>query len=423
MDMHQKAIGEFTRHTTCRFCQSPRMLKFLDFGDVPLAGAFLTREQFASEKFYPLEVQFCQDCTLVQVNNAIPADVLFKNYFYFSSAIQTLVTHFRDMAGEIAERFCTKGQAFVVELGCNDGVLLKPLLELGVKCVGVDPATNVVQSSGLSASQIINDYFTEEVARHIRKIHGQADVIVSSFSFAHIDDMVDVMRGIQELLKEDGVFIFEVYYLGIVIDEMQYDMIYHEHMSYYSLTALMKFFARFDMEIFEVKHIPLRAGTIRFYSRKTDRGHGTISQTVKELLVYEQNNRLDKFATYQQFAKRVEGTKLQLMDLLEGLKKAGKTVIGYGASGRATTIMNYCGIDSRYLDYIVDDAPAKHGLYTPGTHIPIRPWPATESSPRPDYVLVFAWSFIEEVKRRRMDYLQQGGKFIVPLPEVTTISG
>jgi methylation protein EvaC len=423
MDISQKAIGEFTRHTTCRFCQSPNMIKFLDFGDVPLAGAFLTREQFANEKFYPLEVQFCQACTLVQVNNAVPADVLFKNYFYFSSAIQTLVTHFRDMASEIAERFCTKEQAFVVELGCNDGVLLKPLLELGVKCVGVDPATNVVQSSGLSASQIVNDYFTEKVARHIHKIHGQADVIVSSFSFAHIDDMVDVMRGVQELLKDDGVFIFEVYYLGIVIDEMQYDMIYHEHMSYYSLTALMKFFTRFDMEIFEVKHIPLRAGTIRFYSRKTGRRHETISPTVRELLAYEQNHGLDKLATYQQFAKRVEGTKLQLMGLLEELKREGKTLIGYGASGRATTIMNYCGIDTRHLDYVVDDAPAKHGLYTPGTHVPIKPWTATENPPRPDYALIFAWSFIDEVKRRRMDYLQQGGKFIVPLPEVSIIGG
>lgn len=423
MDTRQKAIGKFTRHITCRFCQSPNMVKFLDFGYVPLAGAFLTREQFADEKFYPLEVQFCQGCTLVQVNNAVPGDVLFKNYFYFSSAIQTLVTHFRDLASEVAERFCTVEQSFVVELGCNDGVLLKPLLESGVKCVGVDPATNVVQSSGLSESQIVNDYFTEEVARHIHKAHGQADVIVSSFSFAHIDDMIDVMKGVQELLKDDGVFIFEVYYLGIIINEMQYDMIYHEHMSYYSLTALMKFFARFDMEIFEVKHIPLRAGTIRFYSRKTGRRHEPISQTVKELLAYEQERGLDKLEAYQQFAKRIEGTKLQLMDILEKLKREGKTIIGYGASGRATTIMNYCGIDSRYLDYVVDDAPAKHGLYTPGTHVPIKPWAATESPPRPDYALIFAWSFIDEVKRRRMDYLQQGGEFIVPLPEVKIISG
>lgn len=389
-----------------------------------MAGAFLKPEEFASEKFYPLEIQFCRDCTLVQVNNAVPGEVLFqKNYFYFSSAIQTLVTHFGDFAKEMTQRFLRPGQSFAVEIGCNDGVLLKPLVGLGVRCLGVDPATNVVKSIGSPDIQVVNDFFTENVAIGIREQHGQADAVLSSFSFAHIDDMVDVMKGVKALLKDDGVFVFEVYYLGIVLEEMQYDMIYHEHMSYYSLMALEKFFARFGMEIFDLKRIPLRAGTIRFYARNSGKRAEPFSPSVEELRAYERRNKFDAVSTYMDYGDKVKKTRTDLLRLLDDLKRDGKRVIGYGASGRATTIMNFCGIDSRYLDFVVDDAPAKHGYCTPGTHVPIKPWSAVEGAARPDYALVFAWSFIDEVKKKRSDYLRSGGKFIVPLPDVKVISG
>src|SRR3990172_4949809 len=354
MERRQRPLGKFIHHTTCRFCQSSNLIPFLDFGQVPLAGAFLTKEQIPDEKYYPLQICFCQDCTLVQVNNAVSGDTLFKNYFYFSSAIQTLVEHFKEFATEVKSRFLADESSFVVEVGCNDGVLLKPLIANGVKCIGVDPATNVVESSGLAGSHIMNDFFTEQLASKIRRDHGQADAILSSFSFAHIDDMLDVMRGIKALLKDDGVLIFEVYYLGIVMDEMQYDMMYHEHQSYYSLMALMNFFGRFRMEVFDVKRIPLRAGTIRFYVRNVGARSEPISPSVEELLSYEKDKKLDALQTYQQFGKRVENTKIEIMALLSRLKMERKTIIGYGASGRATTIMNYCGIDGQYLDYVVD---------------------------------------------------------------------
>jgi SAM-dependent methyltransferase len=421
MESEQRALGQYVHHTACRFCQSSNLIPFVDFGLVPLAGAFLTKDQTPGEKYYPLQVCFCRDCTLVQVNNAVPGETLFKNYFYFSSAIQTLVEHFKRFALEVKSRFLNDASSFVVEIGCNDGVLLKPLLAEGVKCLGVDPATNVVESSGLARPHILNDFFTEQVALQICKNHGPADAILSSFSFAHIDDMVDVMKGVKALLKDDGVLIFEVYYLGIVIDEMQYDMIYHEHQSYYSLVSLMNFMKRFGMEVFEVKRIPLRAGTIRFYVRNIGQ-RGIVDRSVEDLLAYERGRKLDDLSTYQDFGKKVESTKVELMALLSRLKKQRKMIIGYGASGRATTIMTYCGIDGQYLNYVVDDSPAKQGFLTPGTHVPIKPWSATEMPPTPDYVVVFAWPFIEEVKRRRRDYLEQGGRFIVPLPEVKVIS-
>ncbi len=422
--MEEKQMGQFTRRTGCRFCDSTNLEKILDFGDVPLAGGFLKEKDFAQEKYYPLDLTFCRDCTLVQVSNIVSAETLFKNYFYFSSSIKTLVKHFEDFAKDIRDTFLKNAKnPSAFELGCNDGVFLRPLATLGIKAVGVDPATNVVDSADQKDITIINDFFGEKLAQQIKKDFGPFDVILSSYSFAHIDGMVDIIKGLKHLMKEDGVFVFEVYYLGTLIDEMQYDMIYHEHLSYYSLMALKKFLKRFGMEIFDVKFIPgVRSGAARFFARNIGKRTEAISPAVAALEESEKQKGFDKVDTYLDYAKKVNGTRQELLKLLDKLKKQGSTIIGYGASGRGTTIMNYCGIDGRYLDYVVDDAPAKHGFFTPGTHVPIQPWDYTEKAGRPDYALLFAWSFIDEVKKRRADYLQAGGKFIVPLPIVKVVS-
>jgi methylation protein EvaC len=413
--------GVFSHRDRCRLCESRNLVRFLEFGDVPLAGAFLRPEEIAAERFYPLGIDFCETCTLVQVSDVIPKEVLFKNYFYFSSAIRTLVEHFETFAGEMAERFALGLGSLVVELGCNDGVFLRPLHALGMRCVGVDPATNVVNTIRDPGITVLNDFFSAAVAEHVRAAYGLADAVVSSFSFAHIDDMVDVMQGIKTLLKPAGVFVFEVYYLGIVLEELQYDMMYHEHMSYYSLASLVRFLERFGMEIFEVRRLPLRAGTIRYYARNIGGRKEPVSPSVTELREYERARGFDTVKTYLTYADRVAKTRTDLMELLGRLKQEGRRIIGYGASGRATTIMAFCGIGASHLDFVVDDAPAKHGFYTPGSHLAIRPWAAAEEA-RPDYALLFAWSFADEVKRRRIDYLRLGGQFIVPLPEVRVMS-
>jgi len=370
---------------------------------------------------YPLGIDFCEGCTLVQVSDVIPKEVLFRNYFYFSSAIRTLVEHFEDFATELVERFGLAPGSLVVELGCNDGVFLRPLSARGMRCVGIDPATNVVDTIHQPGIVVVNDFFGATVAQRTYATSGAADAIVSSFSFAHIDDMADVMTGIKTLLKPDGVFVFEVYYLGIVLDELQYDMMYHEHMSYYSLASLTTFLARFGMEIFDVRRLPLRAGTIRYYARNIASRREPASSHVTELGAYERAHGFDAVQTYLAYANRVAKTREDLMTLLGRLKREGRRVIGYGASGRATTISAFCGIDASHLDYVVDDAPAKHGFYTPGNHLPIKPWTATEEA-WPEYALLFAWSFADEVRKRRADYLQRGGQFIVPLPDVRMLS-
>jgi len=416
-----KPRGRYTHRERCRLCDSRDLVRFLDFGDVPLAGAFLKAEEIPAERVYPLGIDFCEGCTLVQVSDVVPKEVLFKNYFYFSSAIRTLVEHFGDFAREMVERFTLRPGSLVVELGCNDGVFLRPLHALGMRCVGVDPATNVVDTIREPEIVVVNDFFGADVAERVRVAHGAADAVVSSFSFAHIDDMVDVMTGIKTLLKPDGVFVFEVYYLGIVLDELQYDMMYHEHMSYYSLASIAKFFERFGMEIFDVRRLPLRAGTIRYYARNIGHRSEPVSSSVAELREYERNRGFDAARTYLAYADRVAKTRKDLRELLGRLKGEGRRIIGYGASGRATTIMAFCGIDASHLDFVVDDAPAKHGFYTPGNHLLIRPWAATEDA-WPEYALLFAWSFADEVRQRRGDYLRRGGHFIVPLPDVRVMS-
>lgn len=418
-DQHNR-IGAYTKYSVCRFCERNRLQQILDFGNMPLAGGFLKQEQISSEKLYPLTVTFCADCGLVKVPEVIAAEELFKNYFYFSSSIKTLVTHCTAFAQEIYERFLKQREnPSVFEIGCNDGVMLKPFAALGVRAVGVDPATNVTRSVEQNSFTIVDAFFDEEVALKIKSEHGQFDAMTSSYSFAHIDKMISVMKGVKHLLKDDGVFAFEVYYLGTLLDEMQYDMIYHEHMSYYSLTAISSFFERFGMEIFDVKFTPgVRSGAVRFYAQNIGKRAAEPSAAVYDMRLDEKRRGFDRVDPFLDYAGKVEKTRTDLMALLDRLKKEGKKIIGYGASGRGTMVMNYCGIDGRYLDYVVDDAPAKHGFYTPGTHVQIHPWERTAEGKFPEYAVLFAWSFADEVLKKRKDYLERGGKFIVPLPEV-----
>lgn len=416
-------MGEFVHHTTCRFCGSSKLDRILDFGNMPLAGGFLKNNEIPGERIYPLKLHFCKDCTLVQVNNVIPPATLFKNYFYFSSSIQTLVDHCAAFAGEVHEKYLrTRVNPSVFEIGCNDGVMLRPFASLGVKAVGIDPAKNVVDSIKDRTFSVINDFFNENSAHAVSEIHGKFDAVTSSYSFAHIDDMRSVMAGIRHLLKDDGVFVFEVYYLGTLLDEMQYDMIYHEHCSYYSLKALENFLFKYGMEIFDTKFTPgVRSGAVRFYARHIGKRSEPIAESVKEMARYESERGFDRVETYMDYASKVAKTKNQLLETMDRLKSEGHRIFGYGASGRGTMIMNYCGIDGRYLDCVVDDAPAKHGFFTPGTHVEILPWSAVSQGDKPGYALLFAWSFMKEVLEKRRGFLEAGGKFIVPLPEVQIV--
>lgn len=408
----------------CSFCDGMAMSEVMDFGKVALAGGFLKPDQFANEEVYPLRLYFCNDCYAVQVIDKVDANVLFEDYFYFSSSIETLRRHFQAYAAEITSRFLTPETSTVVEFGCNDGVLLRPLADQGIRTViGVDPASNIVKTIDDPRITVINDFFNEPVARKIVETYGPVDMVLANNVYAHIPDIQGITRAVRDVLGDEGVFVFEVHYLGKMINELQYDMIYHEHLYYYSLLSLMNHLDRYDLVVFDVKPVEIHAGSMRYYvCKKGSRRADSISPRVKALQDQELASGFDRKQTFMRFVEDVANRREQLISLLERLKAEGKNIAGYGASGRANTMIQYCGIDHRYLDYMIDDAPAKTGFYTPGSHFQIHSGAILEQDPPPDYLLIFAWSFLDEIAKRCGRYLQNGGRMIVPLPEVQVIS-
>jgi methylation protein EvaC len=405
----------------CLFCDSMRLGLVTDFGEVGLAGGFLKPEQFATERTFPMRLHFCRDCYAVQVTDEVPADAMFQNYFYFSSSIGTLREHFQQYAAEVTQRFLDPATATVLEFGCNDGVLLRPLADQGIRTViGVDPASNVVATIDDPRIKVINDYFTENVARRVVAEYGSVDLIMANNVYAHIRDIQGTTRAVAQALHADGVFAFEVHYLGKVIDELQYDMIYHEHLYYYSLLSAINHLARYDMMVFDIKPIPIHAGSIRFYACKNGSKHSrSVSSAVKALEAEELARGFDRYETFQEFSNNVAAHRAKLIGLLTELRSRGHRIAGYGASGRANTMIQYCGINHDHLDYMIDDAPAKAGFYTPKSHFEIFPSSILDRDDAPDYLLVFAWSFFDEIRKKNGNYLAKGGRMILPLPQIS----
>lgn len=404
----------------CVFCGNNELFEVIDFGEVAIAGAFLHEGDIPKEKKYPLAIDFCKLCYAVQVRDHIDPKVLFKTDFYFSSAIKTLRDHFSEYAKEVTERFLPNPEnAVVLEFGSNDGVLLKPLADLGIgKVIGIDPAKNIVQSIDDDRLSLVNDFFNPNAADSIVERYGKVNIVMANNVFAHISDINGTTEAVSRVLEDQGVFVFEVHYLGKIIEELQYDFIYHEHIYYYSLLALENHLARHGMVIFDIKPISIHGGSIRYYAAKNDSTHArNVSTSVKELREREKSLGYDTPERYEKFAADIAAKKQELMGLLNTLKLEGKKMAGYGASGRANTIMQYCGITRRQLDYIIDDAPAKQGLFTPGSHLQIKNNLSLKHD-APDYVLLFAWAFADEIFSRNEEYVKLGGKFIIPLPDV-----
>ena len=413
------------KNNECAFCNSANIALITDFGNMGLAGGFLTHDEIDQESRYPMNLGFCPDCYAVQIVDKINPDIMFKKgYFYFSSSIGTLRNHFKDYAADVVRRFLPSPQdATVVEFGCNDGVLLSPLADLNVgRIIGVDPATNVVAKIDDNRVDIVNSYFDEPCASNIVNQFGHADLILANNVFAHVNDINALTRAIDIALAEHGAFIFEVHYLGKIIEEMQYDMIYHEHIYYYSLLSVENHFSRYDMVVFDVKEVDNHGGSVRFHVCRKNSKLANPSSKLRQFRASEVTKGFDDISIFREFGQNINKQKTDLLCLLNEIKSQQKTVIGYGASGRANTMLQFCGIDSSLISYMVDDAPAKKGFYTPGSHLRIESKIPLLKGERPDYVVVFAWTFLREICQRNMDYLEAGGQFIVPLPDVKILN-
>ncbi len=406
----------------CRICRSRSLRKFLSLGPSPLANSFLdSSTDYSRELFYPLDVCYCTNCSLVQLGHVVDADLLYRDYIYIPSTANTMLIHFAQLAAQTILNFNLTSSSFVVDIGSNDGTLLKHFKIHGMKTLGIDPASNLAAVASRQGIETIEDFFNKKAAQRVFKEKGKADVITATNVFAHMDDIHEFLSGIEILLSDNGIFIIEFPYLLDLIKKNEFDTIYHEHLSYFSIRPLVNLFSQFDLEIFDLERISIHGGSLRVYIKKSKRKKKNKSPVIQDFMAIESHSKLHKFSTYVSFAKRVKKIRSDLNNLLLKLKQKNMRIAAVGAPAKGNTLLNYCGIGSDILMYIADSTPTKWKKLTPGMHIPIFDEKKILLS-QPDYLLILAWNFADEIMKKQDKFKKKGGKFILPIPSVEIIS-
>ena len=402
----------------CRSCGSSQLTSFLDLGTTPLADRLLTEGQLGDpELVAPLDVVLCEECSLVQITETVSPEVLFcQNYPYFSSVSKALMKHFGDSAQHILETRQLGADSLVVEAASNDGYMLKHFVAAGVPVLGIDPADGPAKKAQESGVTTLNTFFTKELADKLYEEGKRADVFLANNVLAHVADLNGFIAGVARLLKDDGVAVIECPYLLELIEHCEFDTIYHQHLCYFSITALVNLFHRHGLSLNEVVRTTIHGGSIRLFIEKKE----NVGESVTSLLKREKELGVDGLAYYETFAARVEGLKTDLIAVLARLKGEGKRIFGYGAAAKGCTLLSYCGVGSQYLDCILDLSPAKHGRYFTGNRLRIEA-PAKLMEERPDAVLIIAWNFAQEIMKEQEAYRGQGGIFVIPVPEVRVV--
>jgi len=402
----------------CRFCASPLKHTLVDLGMSPLCESYVSaRELNRMEPFYPLHVYVCDACWLAQLEEYVSPEEIFTEYAYFSSYADSWLKHSKDYTDSVAGRFGIGATSFVVEIASNDGYLLQYFVEKGVPVLGIEPARNVAEVAVAKGVPTRIAFFGERLARELAAEGKTADLIVGNNVLAQVPGLNDFVRGMKILLKPRGVITMEFPHLARLMEDGQFDTIYHEHFSYFSLLAAERIFAAHGLILFDVDELPTHGGSLRVYARHAEDGTKPAGERVRDLREREVAGGLTRLETYESFSVRVQETKRRLLEFLIGVKREGKTVCGYGAPGKGNTLLNYCGIRTDFVDYTVDRNPYKQGKFTPGTHIPILS-PDRIRETRPDYLLILPWNFKDEIIAQ-MSYIREwGGRFVVPIPEV-----
>lgn len=400
---------------SCRICKGNRLTKFISLGQHPPPNRFLRKEQLNDpEPLCPADLYFCGDCALVQMLDVMPPEVMFKDHPYVSGTTATLSQHFQSVANELMERFEVPRGALVVDIGSNDGTFLKCFASFPVRVLGVEPAAKIAAIATNAGIDTVNEFFSSKIASEIRTKHGGAKLINAAGVFFHVDNLDDFVLGVQKLLADDGVFVVQAIYLVDMIERNSFDNIYHEHVCHYSIKPLEILFERFGMEIFDVRRVSIHGGSIVAYVSK--KGRFPRSPSVANLRAEEEQKGFHGIERFEEFAAKAEQVKKDLLAILRDLKSQGKRIVAYGAPAKGNTLLNYCRIGTDILDYAVEKNPLKWGLYTPGMHIPVIPEEDARSNP-PDYYLMLAWNFLDELLAKEKDYRAKGGKFVVPIPE------
>jgi SAM-dependent methyltransferase len=403
----------------CRFCGAPLRHSFVDLGMSPLCQTHISPDQLNHmEPFYPLHAYVCKECFLVQLDEFVAPGDIFSDYAYFSSYADSWVEHARRYCDAMIERFGLGTSSQVVEIASNDGYLLQHFVRQGIPVLGVEPAANVAEVARKKGIATTVRFFGEESARTIAQETGQADLLLGNNVLAHVPKLNDFVAGMKRLLKPQGVITMEFPHLYRLMERNQFDTIYHEHFSYFSFYTVEKVFAARGLTLFDVEELETHGGSLRIFARHEENASLAVTARVGELRQREIDAGFTRLETYFSFAEQVRETKRAILEFLISVKRAGKTVVGYGAPGKGNTLLNYCGIRRDFLDYTVDRSPYKHGKYTPGTRIPIY-HPDRICETRPDYVFFLPWNLRDEIAQQIAYVREWGGKFVVPIPHVT----
>ncbi len=403
---------------TCRFCGTSLEHTFADLGPSPLANSYLTAEQLEKmEPFYPLHVYVCSACHLVQLPLCRSAEDIFSDYAYFSSYSESWLNHARCYTQMMIDRFGFGAGSSVIEIASNDGYLLQYFKERGISVLGVEPAGNVGKAAQEAGIPTLVKFFGERTAAELSLSGKMADLLIGNNVLAHVPDINDFLRGMKIILKQAGIITMEFPHLMRLMDEAQFDTIYHEHFSYLSFLTVEKMFLTHGLTLFDVEELPTHGGSLRIYARHTEDSSKTVGRHVIDLRNREKAAGFERMEHYLSFSEKVKETKRRILAFLIDAKRRGKSIAGYGAPAKGNTLLNYCGIRSDLIDYTVDRSPHKQGHYLPGVHIPIHS-PERISDTRPDYLIILPWNLKEEVMEQMSLIRSWGGKFVVFIPEV-----
>lgn len=413
-------VKHVTRKSTCRLCGSASLEHVLPILPSAIGDAFVSAERLDEHQdVYPLDCYLCLDCGHLQNIDVVDPEILFREYTYRTSVSLGLVEHFRKYAQSVVSGLEIPANSLVVEIGSNDGSLLKAFKAEGMRVQGIDPARDIAASATRDGVPTIPDFFTSTIAGRIKSEQGPAMLFCANNVFAHIDNMSDIVTGIRTLLAPDGAFVFEVSYIVDMIDHMVFDTIYHEHVSHHALIPLDKFFRRHDLALFDVARTETKGGSIRAFAQPLSTGKRPVSERLKGMMAEEERREITRPAIYQDWFQAIEARKRETLKYLDTAIAAGKTIAGYGASTTTTTLLYHFELVSR-ISFIVDDNPLKQGLFSPGAHIPVLPSSELKTR-KPDIVVVLAWIYADPILKRNQEFIEQGGEFLIPLPTTRVI--
>jgi len=408
------------RRNTCRLCNSSRVEVAVPINPSPIADAYVPENQLSeAQALYPLDLYLCRECGHVQLLDVVDPEVLFRDYIYTTSISLGLVEHFRKYADDVSARFPLQMGSLVLDIGSNDGTLLKFFKSKGLRVLGVDPAVNIARQASESGIETLPSFFSLEAARQIKGAHGSPTLITANNVFAHSDTMGDIIDGVRELLSSDGLFVFEVSYLLDIVEKLLFDTVYHEHLCYHSIKPLDLFFKAHGLELVDIQRIPSKGGSIRGFAQHCG-GPYAASPTVSQLLAEETRIGLAEPKIFQEFTKHLDCVKSELLSIVRKLKAEGTVIAGYGASATVTTLTYNFEIGP-HLDFLVDDNKSRQGLFSPGHHLPVLP-PQALVDRKPGSAVILAWQYAEPIVNKNKVFLAQGGQFILPMPQVKVIN-